>query len=114
MDKKARDNRANQMNPNNPAYYKSRMGSSSKKNSKKTNGNDFYKQQNKHTKNNSTKVVHHHHHHNHVEREYIVTTSTPQPSDNSKVYVCPYCGTKGSLRTTLFGSVKCSRCGSKI
>ena len=42
MNKKARDNRANQMNPNNPAYYKSRQG-----NKKKTN------------------VVHHHHHHHH-------------------------------------------------
>ena len=30
MDKKSRDNRANQMNPNNPAYYKSRQGSTSK------------------------------------------------------------------------------------
>lgn len=45
MNKKARDNRANQMNPNNPAYYKSRQGSNSKGKSK-------------------TKVVHHHHHHN--------------------------------------------------
>lgn len=44
MNKKARDNRANQMNPNNPAYYKSRQG-----NKQKT----------------KTKVVHHHHHHNH-------------------------------------------------
>ena len=45
MNKKARDNRANQMNSNNPAYYKSRQGSNSKGKSK-------------------TKVVHHHHHHN--------------------------------------------------
>ena len=44
MNKKARDNRANQMNPNNPAYYKSRQGNHSNGKSK-------------------TKVVHHHHHH---------------------------------------------------
>ncbi len=44
MNKKARDNRANQLNPNNPAYYKSRQGSNSKGKIK-------------------TKVVHHHHHH---------------------------------------------------
>ena len=43
MNKKARDNRANQLNPNNPAYYKSRMGNQPKA---------------------KTKVVHHHHHHN--------------------------------------------------
>ena len=43
MNKNARDNRANQMNPNNPAYYKSRQGNHSKGKSK-------------------TKVVHHHHH----------------------------------------------------
>ena len=42
MNKKARDNRANQMNPNNIAYYKSRMGNFSAP---------------------KTKVVHHHHHH---------------------------------------------------
>jgi hypothetical protein len=30
MNKKARDNRANQLNPNNPAYYKSRQGNHSK------------------------------------------------------------------------------------
>ena len=44
MNKKARDNRANQMNPNNPAYYKSRQGNQPKS---------------------KTKVIHHHHHHNH-------------------------------------------------
>ena len=44
MNKKARDNRANQLNPNNPAYYKSRQGNQPKS---------------------KTKVVHHHHHHNH-------------------------------------------------
>lgn len=44
MNKKARDNRANQMNPNNPAYYKSRQGNKSK---------------------NKNQVVHHHHHHHH-------------------------------------------------
>ena len=46
MNKKAIDNRANQLNPNNPAYYKSRQGSNSKGKTK-------------------TKVVHHHHHHHH-------------------------------------------------
>ena len=44
MNKKARDNRANQLNPNNPAYYKSRQGNQPKA---------------------TTKIVHHHHHHNH-------------------------------------------------
>ena len=45
MNKKARDNRANQLNPNNPAYYKSRSGNKKK-----------------HSSGGST-VVHHHHHH---------------------------------------------------
>ena len=52
MNKKARDNRANQLNPNNKAYYKSRQNNQSKKHhggSKTT----VYK----------TKVVHHHHNH---------------------------------------------------
>ncbi len=30
MDKKSRDNRSNQLNPNNPAYYKSREGNGQK------------------------------------------------------------------------------------
>ena len=30
MNKKARDNRANQLNPNNPAYWKSRQGNKKK------------------------------------------------------------------------------------
>lgn len=42
MNKKARDNRANQMNPNNPAYYKSRQGNKSVS---------------------RTQVIHHHHNH---------------------------------------------------
>lgn len=46
MNKKQRDNRANQLNPNNPAYYMSRQ--ISYKNKSKT-----------HTK---TVVQHHHHH----------------------------------------------------
>lgn len=50
MNKKARDNRANQMNPNNPAYYKSRMGNAVRRKTKVI-------------------VVHkHHHHHHHVEK----------------------------------------------
>ena len=58
MNKKARDNRANQLNPNNPAYYKSRMGNQPKA---------------------KTQVVHHHHHHHH-NNNYVGVTCTSTSS----------------------------------
>jgi len=73
---KAIDNRANQLNPNNSAYYKSRMGNAQKKN----------KQNNKN--NQKTVVVHHHHNH----------TSSKATSGQSRP--CPLCGCRGNLYAT--------------
>lgn len=50
LTKQQRDNRSNQMNPNNPAYYKSRQGNQ-KKASKPVQTRTVYR----------TEVVHHHH-----------------------------------------------------
>ena len=50
LTKQQRDNRANQMNPNNPAYYKSRQGNQ-KSNKSHTHTNTIVR----------TEVVHHHH-----------------------------------------------------
>ena len=44
MNKQARDNRANQLNPNNMAYWKSRMPSNHKHNSKPKTNNQSKKQ----------------------------------------------------------------------
>ena len=96
LNKQQRDNRANQMNPNNIAYYKSRMGGTTKK---QNSGN--YNQQKKSTKNNymtnnkNIKVVHVH-----------------QPKNEG--YCCPICGKPGGLHSTMFGSMKCSHCGSRF
>lgn len=123
MDKKARDNRANQMNPNNPAYYKSRMGNSPKKKSKNAKSQEWHgNSSGKYQKPNNqrmpapkVKVVHHHHHHTHVEREYINANPISQPmTDNSILYRCPYCGREGWIRTRTDGSVVCTYCDSWI
>lgn len=42
MNKKARDNRANQLNPNNSAYWKSRMGNCGKRTQSSTSGYSSY------------------------------------------------------------------------
>ena len=111
LNKQQRDNRANQMNPNNIAYYKSRMGGTTKKqnsgnynqqkkSTKKQNSGN-YNQQKKSTKNNymtnnkNIKVVHVH-----------------QPKNEG--YCCPICGKPGGLHSTMFGSMKCSHCGSRF
>ena len=91
MNKQQRDNRANQMNPNNIAYYKSRMGNSapkSKQNHKQNTKSAHYTQNTK-----NVKVVHVHNH------------------DQNLGFRCPVCGRAGGLSTTLFG-MKCSHCGS--
>lgn len=91
MDKKARDNRANQLNPNNEAYYKSRMGN---KNSNKSKTNS----QKNHQQNHSTKVYHNHYH-----------QSKP---DNNLGRRCPLCGRAGKLTVGMFGyKMHCGYCG---
>lgn len=118
MNKQQRDNRANQMNPNNIAYYKSRMGNTSKKQTtsqanqqhKKSTGNYNQKQATKNnytgnTKNNhagntkNVKVVHVHNNHTYTEQNLG--------------YLCPLCGRAGKLHTTLFG-MKCDHCGGRF
>ena len=93
---KAIDNRANQLNPNNPAYHKSRMGNDHKKNT--TQNNKSRKKNNQ-----KTIVLHHHHHHN---------NGAPKNA-NGQTRECPLCGGKGNLRATGFNL--CSeaelRCG---
>ena len=104
---KAIDNRANQLNPNNPAYYKSRMGNKPKKNN----------YDNKRNTRNNQKTVVVHHHHNHV----VPNVGGPQTR------VCPICGAVGNveflrngcgrfgiLTGTGIGSktyLKCNSCG---
>ena len=90
MDKKARDNRANQLNPNNPAYYKSRMG-----NTKKSSGGG------KKVSHSSTTIVHHHHHNN-----------TSSPVNTNIGFRCKLCGKAGRLTAgrSILGR-KIMRCG---
>ena len=88
---KAIDNRANQLNPNNPAYYKSRMGNSQKKNNQQES-----QEQSK------TIIIHPHH-----------TYNAKKPT-NSQSRPCPLCGCSGRLRATgkhRFGQAQ-MRCGS--
>lgn len=88
---KAIDNRANQLNPNNPAYYKSRMGNSQKKNSNQNNKN-----------NQKTVVIHHHHNYN------------AKKPVNGQSRPCHLCGCSGRLHATgkhRFGQAQ-MRCGS--
>ena len=86
MDKKARDNRANQLNPNNPAYHKSRTGGAKKHSggSKKSR--------------NKTTIVHHHHH-----------------GGNNAGFRCKCCGKAGKL-TSIYGSsyMRCGFCGGSF
>lgn len=77
---KAIDNRANQLNPNNPAYYKSRMGNDYKKHTPQNNKSYKYNNQ-------KTVVVHHHNH------------SAPK-TVNGQSRPCPLCGGKGNLYAT--------------
>ena len=58
MNKKARDNRANQMNPNNSAYYKSRMGNTTRSKTKVI-------------------IVHKHHHHHHAKKTRTSYNNSP-------------------------------------
>ena len=73
---KAIDNRANQLNPNNPAYYKSRMGNTPKKHNN-----------NNHNHHNNQKTVVVHHHHNHYVQKPI----------GDQTRVCPICGAAGNV-----------------
>ena len=96
-EQKAMDNRANQLNPNNSAYWNSRKGG---KNKKKGGNNS------KNHHNQTTKVIHHHHHHNHK-----------SSNNNGQTRACRICGARGCLKTTgfygLFGRIelRCSSCG---
>ena len=72
---KAIDNRANQLNPNNSAYYKSRMGNNPKKHTPQNN------------KNNNQKTVVLHHHHNHYDQKPV----------GGQTRVCPICGAAGNV-----------------
>ena len=84
---KAIDNRANQLNPNNPAYYKSRMGSYSQKNN-----------------NQKTVVVHHHHNHT-------------SGASNHQTRLCPICGSTGHIQylgTNRTALDKITRNGGKV
>ena len=124
MNKQQRDNRANQMNPNNIAYYKSRMGSTSKKQSsnnsyksnnpkhqtsttapksnspkKQTSGN--YNQQKKPTQNNYT-----------TNNKNIKVVHVHEPKNEG--YCCPICGKPGGLHTAMFGAMKCNHCGARF
>lgn len=69
---KAIDNRANQLNPNNPAYYKSRMGNTPQKHNNNRN-------------NQKTVVLHHHH--NHYDQKPV----------GGQTRVCPICGAAGNV-----------------
>ena len=98
MNKQQRDNRANQMNPNNIAYYKSRMGNTPKK---QTNTKSNQKKSSNHYTSNTknVKVVHVHNNHNHT--------------NQNLGYRCPVCGKAGGLHTTMFG-MKCDHCGGRF
>ena len=93
MTKSQRDNRANQLNPNNIAYYKSRMASTSpnKSNNKSANKNIH----NNKTVKNVTNVYHTH-------------------TQNNLGYKCPLCGRAGGLETAMFGKMRCKHCGGKF
>ena len=95
--KKAMDNRANQLNPNNPAYHKSRMGN--------TQSNKNKNHSNNHKNNNQPKTIVIHHHHNNKPK-----------NNNGQTRSCEICGGKGRLSvigTGLFGKVqmRCGYCG---
>ena len=99
---KAIDNRANQLNPNNPAYHKSRMGNTPKKN------------------NDKPKTVVIHHHHNHIEQKTVGGQTRVCPicgAVGNVQYVSSTCGTFGRVTRTWIGSkiiLHCNSCGGNF
>lgn len=126
MNQQQRDNKANQMNPNNIAYYKSRMGGTSKKqtsgSSYKSNAPKNQTSGNTHKGNNSKKQATGNYNRQKKSNNNNYTTNNKNikvvhvhnPMPKNEGYCCPICGKPGGLHSTLFGSMKCSHCGSRF